>query len=120
MYSSLYSSSQIKPKGGNAQNMKDYEKLYKEFLRSKRTENAACCIEELWNQNMLTHSRSNNGWNSKSTDVRSDSNTKCKKKKKSKDSDKKYSNKASTIRQDNGIYGFVLPIQSIASLKTAA
>lgn len=46
MYSSLYSSSQIKPKGGNATNMKDYEKLYKDFLRSKRTEHTASSIEE--------------------------------------------------------------------------
>ena len=108
MYSSLYSSSQINPKGGNANNMKDYEKLYKDFLRSKRTENPGNCIEELWSQNInnLTQNRSNNGWNSKSTDVRSDSNTKWKKKKKYKDSDKKYSNKANTIRHDYGISVF--------------
>lgn len=85
--------------------MKDYEKLYKDFLRSKRTENTASWIEEHCHQNInnLTQNRLNNGSNSKSTDIRSDSVTKCKKKnKKWKDSERKYSHKNSTIRNDCG------------------
>lgn len=51
MYSSLYSSNQIKTKSSNGQQMKDYERLYKDFMKSKRSESNTTGFDEPKNPN---------------------------------------------------------------------
>lgn len=46
MYSSLYSSNQLKTKSSNGQQMKDYERLYKDFMKSKRSDSNTTGMDE--------------------------------------------------------------------------
>ena len=60
MYASLYNSNHIKEKGGNFQNRDDYDKVYKEFMKSKRGDNPKELLQSQRNcqiiQNAILHS----------------------------------------------------------------
>lgn len=90
MYASLYNSNHIKEKGGNLQNRENYDKVYKEFMKSKRADNPKELLQSQRNCNFIQNAILNS--NSKTVirgdQFRSDSKRKWKSKKKthSKDS----------------------------------
>jgi hypothetical protein len=74
MYASLYTSNQTKNKSDNVQNSKDYEKLYKDFMKNKKPD-----VKELLESNRtLVNAPVPSSLATKNCDFRSESSRKCK------------------------------------------
>lgn len=75
MYASLYTSSQTKNKNNNVQNSKDYEKLYKDFMKNKRPDGKEL-LES--NRTVVNVPVPSSSLATKNCDFRSESSRKCK------------------------------------------
>jgi hypothetical protein len=82
MYASLYSSNQTKNKNTVNHNSKDYEKLYKDFMKNKKSDGKEL-LES--NRTHLNAPISSSTFATKNSDFRSESSRKCKNKSKKKD-----------------------------------
>ena len=81
--SRMYTSLKTKcSNAGNSTNIKDYERMYKDFMKSNRVDNPKDLMQSHRNHGMSQVTVNGNLYLSKTSDVRSDSTKKCKKRRK--------------------------------------